>query len=515
MPKPSWSGDVSRRIVRRIVVEGDLVLQTPAHFGNGDGDNQVDMPLLTDPLDNKTPLLTGASIAGALRSYLRERELGFRAKIDTEADRDADRPRWASILLFGGHKGDDEGEQSPLIVEDTRGKDAAIELRDGVRLAGESRTSAKDALFTIEMWEAGTTFPLRFELVVRQRDDVMLPSLKQALATALAGFSDGSITIGARKRRGYGQVSVTGWRIKEYDLTDTAQLLDWIENGAKPLSVPASSDIVQASGVAELITDRRQAFRLKAEFLLDGSLLIRSGSGPDIEQASGDEAEIQRPDTMHLHSRRPASSPGGKRERRPVLPGTSLTGALRARAFKIACLIAPPTAEGKEAARRLIEAMFGADMNTAKKPVGSRMHVYEQEVSGIENMSVQNRVSIDRFTGGTRDGALFNEQPLFGGAQSVVTVDLQLENPQEYEIGLLLLLLKDLWTRDLPLGGEISVGRGRLCGKSCDLEYQNGQKQTWKLIANGVNGLKVEQGNPEHLEHYVVDLHTYLSRSKS
>jgi len=51
------------------------------------------------------------------------------------------------------------------------------------------------------MWEAGTTFPLRFELIVRQRDDAF--ALKQALATALAGFNDGSITIGARKRRGY------------------------------------------------------------------------------------------------------------------------------------------------------------------------------------------------------------------------------------------------------------------------------------------------------------------------
>jgi CRISPR/Cas system CSM-associated protein Csm3 (group 7 of RAMP superfamily) len=512
MPKPSWSGDISRRIVRRIVVEGDLVLQTPAHFGNGDGDNLIDMPLLTDPLDGKTPLLTGASIAGALRSYLRERELGFRENERAE-NTDTDRPRWASILLFGGHKSDDEGEQSPLIVEDAHGKDATIELRDGVRLAGDSRTSAEDALFTIEMWEAGTTFPLRFELVVRQRDDAS--PLKPALATALAGFSNGSITIGARKRRGYGQVSVTGWRIKEYDLTDIAQLLDWIESGANPLSVPTSPDIVQASGVAELITDRRRAFRLKAEFLLDGSLLIRSGSGPDIEQASADEVEIQRPDTVHLHSRRPASSPGGKRKRRPVLSGTSLNGALRARAFKIARLIAPSTESGEKAARELIDDMFGADMDIVKKPVGSRMHVYEHEVSGVENMSVQNRVSIDRFTGGTRDGALFNEQPLFGGTQSVVTVDLQLEKPQEYEIGLLLLLLKDLWTGDLPLGGEISVGRGRLRGKNCDLEYQNGQEQTWKLIANGVNDLKVEQGNPGDLENYVLDLHTYLSRSKS
>jgi len=144
------------------------------------------------------------------------------------------------------------------------------------------------------------------------------------------------------------------------------------------------------------------------------------------------------------------------------------------------------------------------------------MIVYEHVVRGVfNNASVQNRVSLDRFTGGTRDGALFNEQPLFGGTQSLVTVDLLLANPQEYEIGLLLLLLKDLWTGDLPLGGEISIGRGRLQGKNCQLEYRNGQVRTWNLLANGANGLSVTIGKPQDLENYVARLHTYLSGSKS
>ncbi len=507
MPKSSWSGDVSRKIERRIVVEGDLVLLTPAHFGNGDGDDLINMPLLTDSLDEKTPLLTGASIAGALRGYLHEREHGFRVKVDT----DADASKATSVLLFGGNKGNNAGEQSPLIVEDARGKNAGVELRDGVRLAGDSRTAEQEKLFNIEMWEAGTTFPLRFELAVRQSDKAS--ELKQTLATALAGFNDGSITIGARKRRGYGKVNVTGWRIKEYDLTNTEQLLDWIENGAKELSVPTSPDIVQALGVDELITDRRDAFRLKAEFYLDGSLLIRSGSGPAIEQANTNSAKIQRPDFMHLHSARPTA--GGIRKPEPILSGTSLTGALRARAFKIAQLIAPDTVEGQKAAGGLIDDMFGADMETVREPKASRMLVCEHVVRNVENMSVQNRVSIDRFTGGTRDGALFNEQPLFGDAQSLVTVDLLLEKPQEYEIGLLLLLLKDLWTGDLPLGGEISVGRGRLQGKNCQVEYRNGEVRTWNLFANEANGLNVAIGKPQELEKYVARLHTYLSGSKS
>ncbi len=528
MPKPSWSGDVSRKIVRHIVVEADLVLQTPAHFGSGDGDELVDMPLLVDPRDEKTPLLTGASIAGALRGYLHEHEYGFRAKVNKRANARTS----PIVLLFGGNSGYEYGEQSPLIVEDARGKnfilgkDAAIELRDGVGLAGKSHTADHDKLFNIEMWEAGTTFPLRFELIVRQQDNPL--ALKRALATALAGFNNGSITIGARKRRGYGQVSVTGWRIEEYDLTKTAQLLDWIANGANELSSPANPDIVQATGVGKKRDDHRKAFCLKAEFSLDGSLLIRSGSGPDIEpgtlQTPADDPNIQRPDFIHLHSARP--TPQGTRKQ-PILSGTSLSGALRARALKIARLIALSAEEGEQKACDLIDSMFGAnlknvpveaEMENVPEPKASRITVYEHEVSGVaekEHTSVQNRVSIDRFTGGTRDGALFNEQPLFGGEESVVIVDLQLANPQEYEIGLLLLLLKDLWTGDLPLGGEISVGRGRLRGKSCHLEYRNGQVLAWNLFANGDNGLRVEGDKPQDLENYVAKLHTHLGGSES
>lgn len=489
MPKSSWSGVVSRKIVRRIVVEGDLVLQTPAHFGNGDSDNLIDMPLLTDSLEFvKTPLLTGASIAGALRGYLHEREHGFRAKADPSAKSSA------SVLLFGSNRGYAYGEQSPLIVEDTRGQDARIELRDGVGLAGASRTSAENKLFNIEMWEAGTTFPLRFELVVRQGDD---PSkLKQALATALAGFNDSSITIGARKRRGYGKVSVTGWRVKEYDLTNVPELLDWIANGASELSSAANPNIVQAISVDELIIDRRRTFRLEADFSLDRSLLIGSGGGPD---------------TVHLYSTRLTGSSENQRERKPILSGTSLTGALRARAFKIAQLIAPPDDEG-EKARELIDDMFGADMDTTPKPKASRIIVYEQVVDGVNNNLVQNHVSLDRFTSGPRDSALFSEQPLFGDTQSLVKVELQLENPQEYEIGLLLLLLKDLWTGDLPLGGKISIGRGRLRGKKCHLKHQNGQvERAWDLLANEANGLSVTSGERQDLENYVTELNTHLA----
>lgn len=480
MTKQFWSPETSRRIITRIVVEGDLVLQTPAHFGNGDTDELTDMPLLVDPLDGKTPLLTGASIAGALRSYLRECERGY----GQSANRSS-----ASVLLFGSLKGDDEGEQSPLIIEDALGQTGTfgIEMRDGVGIDPKSRTAREDRLFDLQLWQAGTTFPMRFELLIREGDDA--DALKRALATALTGFNDGSVTLGARKRRGYGRVSIAGWRVKTYDLTQSDGLLDWIQHGDEPLTgVTPVPDIKTALGVTALVDDQREFFHINATFLLDGSLLIRSGSGQD----------DRGPDMVHLHAQQANGT------RKPILSGTSLAGALRARALKIA-----NTLDANGRAQTLIDEIFGIEMRPGVQPEASRIVVTETVIQNAITDLVQNRVSIDRFTGGSREAFLFNEQPAFGGNDTTLTVDIRLINPRDHQIGLLMLLLKDLWTGDLPLGGESSVGRGRLKGERATLTYQNnGASRTWEISTTG-QGLTVI-GDRDLLEQFVTALNRYL-----
>jgi CRISPR/Cas system CSM-associated protein Csm3 (group 7 of RAMP superfamily) len=497
-----WSAEVSRKIRKRIVVEGDLVLQTPTHFGNGDGDDLTDMPLLLDPYDeakgSTTPLLTGASIAGAMRGYLREVTSGYRQPEHAQS---------ASTLLFGGVSGDDEGFQSPLIVGDALGKIVAgegIEMRDGVRISPQTRTAEDKAKFDIQLWQAGTKFKLLFELLVCKVDSDSVKQqtyeaeLKQALATALQGFSDGGITLGARKHRGYGRIKVDKWRAKEFDLTtpNGLGLIDWLENDGKVLNAsPATSDPKAALNVSGLLKDLRKVFRLEAEFTLDGSLLIRAGNGQDIAA----------PDMTHLQS---LQAGGGMK---PVMSGTSLGGALRARATRIANTI---ERNRKTATQALINTMFGDEMNGNKDPHASRIVIEEHIVEQPADVPqlVLNRVSIDRFTGGARDTALFNEQPVFGGDDTVVRVNLSLINPAGHEIGLLLLLLKDLWTSDLPLGGESSVGRGRLNGQGATMRYRfdNGERE-WRIARQkaGSDKLAIE-GDRTTLEMYVSALRTHL-----
>ena len=95
----------------------------------------------------------------------------------------------------------------------------------------------------------------------------------RGLVNALAGLSDGSITFGRRKRRGFGQVMVERWQIKTYDLQSAAGLLDWLENGARPLAeqngAAESPDIYQAMDVANDAADARHWLDLVARFALD------------------------------------------------------------------------------------------------------------------------------------------------------------------------------------------------------------------------------------------------------
>lgn len=510
-----------RSIIERVIVRGELVLQSPAHFGGAEADALTDMPVLLDEVDSQ-PLLPGTSIAGALRNYLREVQVGNGVKIpkkniDTEDAFKTERER-AATLLFGGFRGDDEGEQSPLVVEDAIGSLSDFELRDGVSIEAETRTAKDSQKFDIQLLGAGTSFPLQFELAITEPPESMHLSyekyrakLLNALATALKGFEESAITLGLRKRRGFGKCHVAGWEVTFYNLKDKQGLLDWLssDRGWVERPKPSLKPIKESLSAKELIKDERKRATLKATFGIDGTLLIRSGFG-DLGA---------RADTVHLHATR---KKGTDISNTPVIPGTSWAGILRHRALKIARTLSddkPKLDKDKKPVvdkngklvpevQDFIDGMFGPSVieekseekfNKEREPVkASRISIEESEVKQAESLEIT-RVAIDRFTGGAYEGALFTEQPLVGAKDSEVELVLTLRSPDDPEIGLLLLLLKDLWTGDLPIGGESGVGRGRLRGKHANLTYGSGN---WEIIGNEDGSLQLP-ANTQRLEDFV------------
>ena len=361
---------------------------------------------------------------------------------------------------------------------------AALEIRDGVAIDPASRTAeidddGKGMKFDIELLPAGTSFPIRMELWLTAENNQNLESL----LIALKGLENGEIGLGMRKRRGYGQCRVKEWHVSRYKMNDPADIIGWLAHSWDAMPEEPTTDIDTLWSAPPTLQSQRQAFTLDATFRLKGSLLIRSDAG------GGDSA-----DTVHLRSWRE----GGDK---PVLSGTSLAGVIRSRSLRIAKTLL----QDADVAQNLVDGMFGRRIYTADDtPSGSRVIVRETEIENPIDDQVYTRVKLDRFTGGSYPGALFNQQPILGKPDTDTKVRIRLElrkTPQpnfDAEVGLLLRVLKDLWTGDLPVGGESGVGRGRLRGMEATLSFND---TTWILQATEDGKLAFQgNGKPRELE---------------
>ena len=209
-----------RYISERWVIKGKLELTSPAHFGNGEDDTFTG----ADPAQRSRwkPVFSNLDCWRPPKLPARTRKRIWQARpiCKTSVERDL-----YATLLFGGYRGDDEGSQSPLVVHDFVGSIKEMELRDGVSINAETRTAEDDQKFDIQLLSAGTTFDLTFELSFGNSTDAKSPKmdrekLLEGLALALEGFSNSQITLGARKRRGYGQCKVEKWSVIHFDMKD-------------------------------------------------------------------------------------------------------------------------------------------------------------------------------------------------------------------------------------------------------------------------------------------------------
>jgi CRISPR/Cas system CSM-associated protein Csm3 (group 7 of RAMP superfamily) len=422
--KARWQ--TSREIATRWVITGTLTLTSPMRIGASLSSPLSDLPILLDGT-GKAVVLPGSSLAGALRAYL-EKQVGNRV----------------SNYLFGWQdlratapEGSTHGQQSWLMIRDSYAPiPKNIELRDGVAICATTRTAKKGQKYDLQLLPPGTQLPLHMELPLPEGDDA--ENARQLLATALHALEKGKIPLGGRSRRGFGECKVENWQVFHYDLTQKAGLLGWLKQTE---TAQVGADIFAKLGVRETPTAQQNQFRIVATFELASPMLIRSGLGNANES-----------DVIHLRN--------GKGQ--PIISGTSLAGVVRGRALRILNTLSRQDSDEK------ISQLFGTHEPSAKKSQASRLVVKETVISSVADF-VQTRVKIDRFTGGTIPTALFSEQPVFPNSDSKVELTFTVNNAEDWEKGLLLLVLKDLWTGDLPIGGSSSVGRGRLKGCRADI----------------------------------------------
>jgi len=420
----------------RWVITADMVLKTAAHFG-GAGDGRVDMEILRD-LKEGCPLLPGTSLAGSLRSYLSDVLGGYYKEEHEDVS-----------LLFGASRRDEQGTQSSLIAFDSLGKlpdGMTEEIRDGVALEQKTGTAKPHKKFDLELIPPGTIFPLCLEVIIGKPEEES--HLLGLLLKVLEGLTKGDISLGARRSRGLGSVIACNWRAVRYDLTAPEGWLNWLTSD--PL-LPIADDVLNGCVLPKEvfegayqsikwkeIEDKRNRLVVDAELFFPAGVLVRSPARtPDA------------PDNVHLISGECS-----------VLPGTSLAGVLRNRALKIARIVR----SGKDDAEAWVNSLFGSptEADPEDKHFASRLRISESVV--MEGTRVRpSRIRLDRFTQGVAKGALFDEEPDYYGK---ARMRFELREPKPGETGLLLLLLKDLLSGDLYIGGAAAVGRGAVNGNA-------------------------------------------------
>ena len=442
---------MSRRRIGKVCVRGELVARTPVSVGGMGAGEHVDLDVAVD--GSGKFYIPGSSLAGPMRAWLTQNLAS--AELSDE--------------LFGFiHPKEDNGQASLLYVEDSPASKAARERRHGIGLREDSGTVADGVLYTRALLPRGVRFPLEMELDIDKSPEPGTEHPAGALALLLRALCEGKVRFGACKTRGMGELRLEGLEVDYYDFAGDPDALDLWFDGRK--AACRGLEALEGFGTPKLREAR----------LYEATIDWRALS-PVMVKAGRDGAET---DMLPL-----MSGVGGAGKIAPVIPGSSVKGALRAQARRILHTLFDPN--GKKASEKpkylaVLDLLFGSAERAGRMSVGDvyyRSSVssgdWMEEKSEVLNAVTERRqhVAIDRFTGGASEGALYSVRPVRRdkenqeGGWEPIRLSLDLSGFSEKQVctalALLKLLLRDLQDGYLPIGfgsrrglGEIVVPEG-------------------------------------------------------
>jgi len=478
------------------VITARLKARTAVHVGSGEGIDITDALIRRDI--GGQPVIPGTAIAGALRALLTR--LAPRLGAGTcEALKGTRTSCGCGVCrLFGDvNPSDDPGassEASRLLVFNARlnGKSATL-IRDGVGIDRVTGAAARAgaAKFDLEVLPAGVEFDLRLELRDANAED------EQLLAAALAEWQAGRAWLGGRVARGLGAFDLTDIRYGERDLNQPDQLIAFLEadepwHQAKETSNWLETPIQEARGrlMSEFdpsLPVARRWVSFEGTLQAQGPLLTNDALHAGVSGFDHAPLLIQLGDWSH-----------------PVLTGAGLRGVLRSHAeriartlatleaqdgdsFKQTCPACDPTARrlkkdtppeelpSLESCDSLLLYQAGKGGNEAVAPeelclacwlfgstrLGSRFLVEDAPYAGEKppKLKMLDFLAIDRFTGGGAGKLKFDALALWRPA---FKLRLHLDSPEEWELGWLALVLRDLAEGWLSVGYGAAKGFGRV-----------------------------------------------------
>lgn len=419
-------------IIEKLQMSGRLVVQSPLCIGSGQDDGITDSLVLKDKQGKS--FIPGTSLAGVLRDIVCSHDSNL-------AD-----------LLFGNLS---DNRQSMINIDDVLLENSVYTVRDGVRIDGITNTAEDTGKFDYEVVERGAAGSFSATITIRKNDIEDKKAVEQ-LAAALADQLMYGISLGAHTAKGFGEVKGSKIKVATYDFSQPDSLGAWL------LGEMSQADIY-AAAAKPLVAD--DDFYAEIDLALKTSLLV--GAEPDaFDKGSGkDEGKVQK---VML------SSNGDY-----VIPGTSVKGVIRKQAEHICRVV------GDYGDDFLGSLMGYSKADKAKQR--SRLRTYEVYLGeGVEAVN-QSHVRIDRFTGGHMGSGLYTNKPLWQkkADAKTMTMRLAISGCSDAEAGLMLLILKDIWTGQLAFGGDKAGGSGVMQGLKAVISYK-GHKYAMEKAAGGI-----------------------------
>lgn len=419
-------------IIEKLQMSGRLVVQSPLCIGSGQDDGITDSLVLKDKQGKA--FIPGTSLAGVLRDIVCSHDSNL-------AD-----------LLFGNLS---DNRQSMINIDDVLLENSVYTVRDGVRIDSITNTAEDTGKFDYEVVERGAAGSFSATITIRKNDIEDKKAVEQ-LAAALADQLMYGISLGAHTAKGFGEVKGSKIKVATYDFSQPDSLGAWL------LGEMSQADIYAAVAKPLVTADE---FYAEIDLALKTSLLV--GAEPDaFDKGSGkDEGKVQK---VML------SSNGDY-----VIPGTSVKGVIRKQAEHICRVV------GDYGDDFLGSLMGYSKADKAKQR--SRLRTYEVYLrEGVEAVN-QSHVRIDRFTGGHMGSGLYTNKPLWQkkADAKTMTMRLAISGCSDAEAGLMLLILKDIWTGQLAFGGDKAGGSGVMQGLKAVISYK-GHKYAMEKAAGGI-----------------------------
>ena len=442
---------------------------TPLRTGGGDTEAVL-------RYENGRAFIQGSSLAGAMREWL-------------ENDEAVKKDEALIARLFGSQ----ERGGSLMVSDGVFSADADMLIRPHVKIDGKTGAAEDQKKFDIAHTQRGAVFEFTLTWLGNEEEPVRADSIC-SIERILSAINSGEILIGAQKSNGFGRLSLeqdtktllpTENRspavVKTvYDLKNRQDRTAWLEDwssypeGQRAFEFPPLSEPLKSSVV----------------FTVQGwvdSILIKSSYTKQKAQADNEKRQADKQEKETKSASTNDVTVNLMEQDCPILPGSSVKGALRSRVSAIARLLKP------DKARKTVDALFGRGPEerdgTAKKERASENldFPYDLPDNGIpgkvrcEDVPLPHetgkrkeiaRIRLDRFTGGVIRQRLFWEEPVSGE----ITLKVSVSADQTVGCALILYALRDLALKLWNLGSGASIGRGFLHVREIEARTPDGKQ---------------------------------------